>query len=244
MIAILLLASCDFSNMKKEVVKLSTSDLITIVGDYNAPDDAKKAVLLLHMMPALRQSWAPLVSELNKEGFATLAIDLRGHGESVVTLSPSKGDIRLDYKTFTDAEHQASRLDVDAALNFLKQKGFAEENISLLGASIGANLAIDAMARYANIAHGVALSPGLDYRGLQTESTMKALGPTQKTWIISSEGDKYSADSSVTLQQFQKNTSIVSITAGAEHGTNMFAVEPKLIPNIAAFLNDLGGIDL
>lgn len=51
------------------------------------------------------------------------------------------------------------------------------------------------MYRYKEISRGVLLSPGLDYRGVKTESAMKGLEAAQKVWIIAAENDEYSADS-------------------------------------------------
>lgn len=217
--------------MTQEKVTFQTTDGITIAGDWTLSKDAKKAVLLLHMMPAVRGSWSPLSAELNKNNFATLAIDLRGHGEST-----QQGEKKLDYTKFSDIEHQASRLDTDAALNFLKGKGFAEENISIVGASIGANLVADAMYRYSKINRGILLSPGLDYRGVRTEPAVKQLATPQKIWIVSSEGDKYSLDSTIKLQQIKPDNTTISIVEGSDHGTNMFASQKTLIQDIAKFL--------
>lgn len=211
-----------------ERVVFETSDRVTIVADWSVPAGAKRTVLLLHMMPALRVSWLPLSRALNEAGFATLAIDLRGHGESIAG--------GLNYQNFSDSEHQASRLDVDAAVNFLKSKGFGEENISFVGASIGANLSLDALYRYKGATRAILLSPGLDYRGVKTDSLMKGLSGNQKVWIVAAEGDTYSAESSVTLQQFQKETATVTIFNGSAHGTNLFEPEPTLIPEIVQFL--------
>ncbi len=212
-------------------IDIITTDRVTIVGDWNAPSGATKTVLLIHMMPATRVSWMPLSQALNAAGFATLAIDLRGHGESV-TLGQTHGDIQLNYKNFSDAEHQASRLDVDAAFSFLKQKRFDESAIALVGASIGANLALDAMYRYNSTSRAVLLSPGLDYRGIKTESPMRQLGAHQKVWIVAAEGDDYSAKSSIALQQLQKETATVTIFGGADHGTTLFSSQPNLSPDI------------
>lgn len=209
-------------------ISFETSDRVTIAGDWLVPEGAKRVVLLLHMMPATRVSWLPLSRALNEAGFATLAIDLRGHGESTAG--------GLNYQNFSDAEHQASRLDVDAAVNFLKSKGFNEENISLAGASIGANLSLDALYRYKGSTRAVLLSPGLDYRGVKTELLMKGLNANQKVWIVAAEGDTYSADSSLKLQELQKETATVTIFGGAAHGTNLFEPEPTLITDIVKFL--------
>lgn len=212
-----------------------TSDRVTIACDWSAPAGATYAVLLLHMMPATRVSWLPLSRALNEAEFATLAIDLRGHGESV-TLRQAQGDKKLDYQKFSDSEHQASRLDVDAAVNFLKSKGFTEENISFAGASIGANLALDALYRYKGATRTVLLSPGLDYRGVKTEAPMKGLGDYQKVWIVAAEGDTYSTESSIALQKIQKETAAVTIFKGSAHGTNLFEPEPTLIQQVVQFL--------
>ncbi|MBI2638355.1 alpha/beta fold hydrolase [Candidatus Peregrinibacteria bacterium] len=242
------LAACGKSNqepsplnpqlsMTQERVSFQTTDGVTIIGDWTVHSNAKNAALLLHMMPATRVSWAPLVDALNKAGFATLAIDLRGHGESTKRKLPPPGNTEsLDYKNFSDSEHQASRLDIDAAFNFLKQKGFDESAIALVGASVGANLSLDALYRYNSTSRAVLLSPGLDYRGVKTESPMRQLGPHQKVWIIAAEGDQYSANSSITLQQLQKQTGTVTIFGGSDHGTTLFSSQPSLIRDIVKFL--------
>lgn len=215
-----------------EKVTFQTSDNVTIIGDWVLPAGAKKAALLLHMMPATKESFLPLSSELNKAGFATLAIDLRGHGQSV-----KQGDATLDYKTFKDSHHQQSRLDLDSAMNFLKAKGFAEDSISFVGASIGANLALDALQRYSGAKRAVLLSPGLDYRGVKTSLPMKNLGKDQKAWLLSARGDEYSAQSVAALQKINPDSSKLTIYEGADHGTNLFKSQSGLISDIVKFLS-------
>lgn len=221
--------------MIQERISFQTADGITIAGNWSIPEGAKRVVLLLHMMPALRVSWLPLSRALNEAGFATLAIDLRGHGEST-----NQAGKKLNYQNFSDSEHQASRLDIDAAINFLKEKGFNESAIALVGASIGANLSLDVLHRYKGSTRAVLLSPGLDYRGVKTEPLMKGLNGNQKVWIVAAEGDSYSAESAIALQQLQKGTTAVKIFGGAEHGTNLFKPEPTLIPDIVKFLGSEG----
>ncbi len=218
-----------------ETVKFQTTDGVTIVGDFKRPSGAKKAVLLLHMMPEIRQSWIYLTGELNYIGFATLAIDLRGHGESIEMQKIGGAKQKLNYKNFSDAEHQASRLDIDAAMNFLKSKGFAEKNILIAGASIGANLGVDAMYRYKEIPRGVSLSPGLDYRGVLTEPATKQLSANQKVWIISAEGDEYSADSTKTLGALRPDIVKTTIAQGSDHGTNLLKSQKTFARDIVKF---------
>lgn len=224
--------------MSTQRITFQTTDGVIIVGDWGAPTQgvAKNAVLLLHMMPVTRTSYAQLADVLDKANFATLAIDLRGHGESVYRVQVIGNRQQLDYKNFSDAEHQASRLDIDAAMNFLKGKGFNEPHISFVGASIGANLALDAMERYNGTRRAVLLSPGLDYRGVTTEPAMKALSPSQKMWLVAAEGDSYSAESVRTLQKANPEVAKLTVFSGGEHGSNLFSVQKNLITDIVKFL--------
>lgn len=217
--------------MTSTTVTFQTSDGVTIAGDWTSPQGASKAVLLLHMMPAARQSYGQLAKELNKNGFATLAIDLRGHGQST-----DQNGKKLDYAIFTEREHQASRLDVDSAFEFLAQKGFRENAVSLVGASIGANLALDAMRRYAGVSRAVLLSPGLDYRGVKTEPAMRALNAGQKVWLVAAEEDNYSANTVLKLQQMKPDAATMTVFSGSDHGTTLFSSQTNLISDIVKFL--------
>lgn len=221
-----------------EKITIKTLDGISIVGLWNKPAGARTAVLLLHMMPATKESWDPLVKALSKAGVASLAIDLRGHGESTSQETPPSGpDHReLDYQTFTDTQHQASRLDVDAALNFLKTRGFTESAIRVAGASIGANLTVDCLDRYAGIPRGVLLSPGMDYRGMKCEQAVRGLDGGQKIWIVAGKGDEYSAHSSEKMAALKPDAVKLSLFDGGEHGTNLFKPYPNLIKEITEYL--------
>lgn len=220
--------------MQPERVTFQTTDRVTIVGDWLSPPLTKNAVLLVHMMPATRRSFAPLAEALAKATFSTLAIDLRGHGEST-----DQGGKKLNYQNFSDAEHQASRLDIDAAMNFLKGKGFHETHIFFVGASIGANLSLDAMYRYSSTWRGVLLSPGLDYRGVKTEQPMKSLSKSQKVWLIAAKGDGYSADSVRALQKLNSLSATLTVFDGSDHGTTLFASQPTLIQDIVKYFKGM-----
>lgn len=213
-----------------EQVTFVTSDGVTIYADYLGAPNAKKVALLLHMMPATRVSFRDLQSALEKAGISSLAIDLRGHGQST---KDSAGT--LNYQNFKDADHQKSRFDVDEALKFLNRKGFQNNYISLVGASIGANLSLDALATYPDLFAAVLLSPGLNYRGVKTDTIISKLESGQKIWLVATEGDTYSADSVRTLQKLSPSSKL-TILEGNEHGTNMFAPNPTLLSDIVKFL--------
>src|SRR5690349_13204556 len=120
--------------MSPEPILLTTSDSVRLTGAYYAADQLRGQALLLHMMPASKESWSAFAFALSARGIASLAVDFRGHGASE---GGPEG-----YKGFSDDEHQAKRLDVEAGLAWLKAKD--DVPIVIAGASIGANLAIRA----------------------------------------------------------------------------------------------------
>lgn len=212
-------------------VAFKTQDNVTIVGDYmlGAPG---RVVLLLHMMPLMRSSWEGFVKKLNQADISTLAIDLRGHGES-----KKKDNKKLDYRDFTDLEHQESIKDVEAALVWLEAEyGTSPEEIAIVGASIGANLALQFAAHNHGIPALVLLSPGLDYHGLQTEDLPGDLQINQSVLYVASHDDKYSHESALKLNSVTSVPHDLIELDKAGHGTEMFAVHPDLMDQVVEWL--------
>lgn len=210
-------------------IELRTDDSVTIIGDYHpaTPGTAHgdKAALFLHAMPATRASWSALAERLAADGFATLAIDLRGHGES--TAGPA--GVVLDRNAFSDEQHKEKMRDVEASVRWLMEKGTVPTKIALVGASIGANLAIAYAGAHEETPAVVALSPGLEYHGVRTEEAARAMPRAQKLLMAASNEDTYAFDSARTLAQLNENAELQE-HAGAGHGT-------ALLENVPGFLD-------
>src|SRR5687768_1995494 len=138
-------------------ISLFTEDGVTIIGSFRDVPDKKGCALLLHAMPANKESWAELQEKLTALGYASLAIDFRGHGESMTSASGGA----LVYQEFNDGQHQRKILDVKASVLWLKARGCDVSRLALVGASIGANLAIRYASENPGLPAVVALSPGL-----------------------------------------------------------------------------------
>lgn len=106
-------------------VSFLTDDGVSIVGTVKEAGAPQKFLLLLHMLPSTRESWYAFSGQAASQGFSSLAIDLRGHGESITQRDKLRMlNQKLDYIDFTDVEHQATIRDVEAALDYLqKEKG-------------------------------------------------------------------------------------------------------------------------
>lgn len=201
---------------------LKTEDNIQISAAYYSKESNRRAVILLHMLNNNKESWDQFSNFLLNRRYNSIAIDLRGHGNSVV-----------DGKTwqyFDEKEFNNMKFDVDSAINFLKSKGFSD--IVVIGASIGANLALRSAYEKEDVRAAVLLSPGLDYKGILTEDI---IGNFKKPLlIITANMDSYSASSSKYLESETKGQKSLRVVQNTNtHGTdllnNRFGVEDLII---------------
>lgn len=211
-------------------IELKTQDGVTIVGDYY-PSTSQCGVILLHMMPADRKSWVSIAEKIAVAGFQALAIDLRGHGESEG--GPD------GYKKFNDQDHQNSVADVEAVSDYLLSQGVKE--ISLCGASIGANLALQHLVRHPEALSAVLLSPGLDYRGVRTDLFINQITNTQRLFLAASDEDEYSFAS---VRALAENVSPqasckTKFFHNAGHGTRMFENHPEFMDEVVSWLRTM-----
>ena len=134
----------------------------------------RPAVLLVHMLSRSHADWSGLPERIRDAGITALAIDLRGHGQS----SGSPQDL------------QAMVGDVRAAALWLSTRpNVRGDQIAIVGASLGASLALLAVVNVPQVRAIALLSPSLDYRGLRTDNALiKRLG-ARSIWLAASDQD-------------------------------------------------------
>ncbi len=222
----------DLQRTSKEMnhITLTTEDNVRISADYY-PASGSQGALLLHMMPATKESWRGFAAKLQRLGVKVLAIDLRGHGQSEG--GPD------GFRSFSDVQHQESIADVAAGARYLAEQGVAEKNLSVIGASIGANLALWYGAMHPAVSRIVLLSPGLNYRGIETLPLAGKLQASQRVFIAASRDDDGNADMARQIfEALPENTANrLVIYRAAGHGTSMFGKEkPDLEEEILDWL--------
>lgn len=187
---------------------------------YAASVRPAPAALLIHQAGGSQQDWEPLVEPLRAAGYAVLTFDLRGHGSSG-----------------GQADWAQMPGDVLAALRLLSElSGVDPSQIVTIGASVGANLALNACADLVGCAATVLLSPGLDYHGLTTAPAIPRLG-ARPMLILASENDNNNPADSVMLDSLATSSDrqlVISPAAG--HGTQMFGAQPALAARIVEWL--------
>jgi len=199
---------------------LVTSDKVKIAYKLYEVKNSDGWLILTHMMPAAKESWREFAVAAQKMGYESIAIDLRGHGES---------DGGPDgYKNFSDAEHQASIKDLEAAWEFLKSRGATPEKTALIGASIGANLSLQFLADHFDFKKAALLSPGLNYRGVKTELLAKNLQKDQSLVFAASKADGNNAEENKKLYALalSLNKHLI-LFGGAGHGTELFDLKKE-----------------
>lgn len=195
-------------NFEKNVIDVNpkTEDNIDLKATFYKGSAEMPSVILLHMLDRNRRDWNSFAKSLQEIGYNVVSIDLRGHGES-----------SLNWKSFSEKDFNDMVLDVKAAKDFLVKNDIGNK-IAIIGASIGANAALNYGVEDNAVKTIILLSPGLDYRGVKTEDAMKQF--YNPLLIVASEGDTYSADSSRALSSWSKN-SVLKIYEGSEHGTRL-----------------------
>jgi len=206
-------------------VEIEASDGLVLVGDYYAPLEAEEggapAVLLLHQLSSTRRAWADLIPLLPEAGYGVLAVDMRGHGA-----------------TRGSQDWPLAEQDLHLWLDWLRaQEGIDPARLNIIGASIGSNLALRGMAGDEAVVTAIALSPGLDYRGVTTEDALETID-RRPVMLVAGQSDYESANSVRELGLLLKGDSLMRLYATSTHGTAMLADRPTLMPLIVNWLEE------
>jgi len=209
-------------NHSGERVVFTSEDGVLLVGSYYKPrigtSNSTPSVILLHMLGMDRSTWDKFAQELSQNGYAVLSVDLRGHGESI-----KQANHTISYQSFMPKNFKNMTLDVKAAKKYLIEGRKANPNqISIIGASIGANLALNYAASDHSIKSVILLSPGLNYRGISTlDAIMNYKNPI---YIVTAEDDSESAkDSKILCEKITCAENLKIFEKTNVHGTDMLS---------------------
>lgn len=204
-------------------LQATAADGLLLLGDfYPAAAENAPAVLLMHQNGSSRASWQPLLPALIESGYAVLAVDLRGHGE-----------------TGGDEDWDAATGDVQTWLDTLRaQPGVRADAIATIGASIGSNLALVGCANDEQCVTAVALSPGLDFFGVQPEAAVTEGLRARSALLVAAQGDRESAEAVRQMLANAQGDIAARLYAHGRHGTNMFPIRQRPDDPLAMLILD------
>lgn len=198
-----------------EAISLTTADGVALAAHYYAPAaESAPGVLLLHQRGGRKENWASFAQLLQKSGYAVLAVDFRGHGQS-------KGVVN-----WFGADQ-----DVLAAFNYLKERPEVDrQRLVIIGASIGTQEAITFAAAHPDEVRGVAMLSTF-VSGEIERAIQSYPGPVL---LAATEGDTAATQVTRDLAQLVPKAEVFILKNSDRHGTQML----RSSLNIEAILLD------
>ncbi|HYC79420.1 MAG TPA: alpha/beta fold hydrolase [Candidatus Binatia bacterium] len=215
--------------MKSLDLKLHTEDEIEVAGIY-IPGSLPFGVVLLHMMPSTKESYQKFSEQLALEGFHTLAIDFRGHGES------SGGN----WEEFPDEEHQKYIRELHAAVDYLKKQN-PEMKIGIVGASIGGNIGVQYGTEHP-LSFLVLLSAGINYRGVNAGEMVGNLPESLPVYFASAMDDQRVSGNSTQTETLYNACSSkmksIQIFKEGGHGTDILENNQEFAQSLVQWIKE------
>lgn len=219
-----------------EEVTLATSDGWQLPATVWAPagkSPTHRGVILLHMEGHSRADWKSVGDRLAKDGHAVISLDFRGHGKS------KKGATAPKVKDFADADFAAMVEDLRAAADLLtSRKDLAVETVCLVGAELGADVAIAYAAGEPKAPLGpmVLISPSLNHHGLDAE---EAIGKVEAKVLFSAcKEDHPGFDETTKLFESKHGRREFERYATGARGTDILRKFPELADAIRQWVKE------
>lgn len=189
--------------LKGQDAVFKTQDGWTIEGKYLPAQPDKLTLVLLPGRGQTIAHWYLLARALEKAGYGYLAIDMRGHGQSNIGpdgLPHSFRDFKIS-KAQNDWDDM--RFDVEAAFDWLKSQGVAEEHAAVIGDDVGGSVGLKFAAVHPGVGLFVWLTPGIRWQEVLTINAIRAY-KGRPIMMVYSDLDRRSTAETSLLYNFAK----------------------------------------
>jgi dienelactone hydrolase len=238
-----LLAACLFSCGKPGVtqaqtrrdVSIATADGVSLSATVYPAGPGAPGLVLVHALGSTRHAWDNFARKAQQAGYSAVSFDVRGHGQSI-----TRNGGEISYRNFKTTDWLGVLDDIDAARGFLVASGADAKNTVVVGASIGANLAIHYAVKHVDVPAIVMISPGLDYKGVTTRGEIVEFGE-RPVLLMTSTGDSYSATSCNALKAAAPGHCEFREYAGTAHGTDLLDASRTALEQIFVWLKPIIG---
>ncbi len=191
-------------------VGLVPEEGISLAANYYASPGRveNRGVVLLHMLDRSQDDWNDFAAQLQTNNFEVMTFDFRGHGES-----------SENWNDYEKEDFQKLITDAKDSLNYLRDIN-AEMDISIIGAGIGANVAMQVALEDPKIKSIVLLSPKTTNHGIDIEHANANYD--RSVFYITGTKDKNSYSDTLELHEVSNavNKSIKEIDT-SNHGTDL-----------------------
>lgn len=162
---------------------------------YHARSPDSPTIYLIHDIGSDRTVWSEKARDLQERGYNVMAMDMRGHGESVDSL---RSDEPLLWQDMVHQDFLQFSADITAAYRWVQgedEEGSPNTEAGAEGAMIGVGkgglFVLNQVARMSRerMMSAVILSPTLDCYGLDVIQVTEDYGDQRPLVLVSSEGD-------------------------------------------------------
>ena len=219
-------------NYTEEAVMLHSSSGYAVAGvHYVLEDKPGPAILLLHDIGGDHTQWNGYLDILERAGInSVLAIDLRGHGDSDLRVTPGSvtpDSQKVNWRDFSEGDFADLVGDFQVAWDYLRTARATDSTrMAVMGSVAGANYAAVFSADNPEVRSLVLLSPGVVYRGVESLKAIQAYGQRPVLFAASKE-DRYSAGSCRTLKENSDGRPAhLEILEGSGRGVDLIDYNP------------------
>ncbi len=240
----LLNTDTSFAKKKKKgpvQLDIQTRDGFHITGQLDIPKNASvknrvPLVVFLHSIGKDSNEWGTFPSEINSGlGVATLAIDFRGHGKSII----NKNSKKVYWQYFKTAEFKKYPYDIVDVLKDIKEHypEIDTSKIAVAGTSLGANMGLMAGSLGINAKTIIMFSPMLDYKGYDLRLSIVKYGNHPLLFIVSKK-DSYPYSSCLELIKFAQGKKLLKVYPWGGDGIKLLKFQPDCKPLIKNWIKE------
>ena len=191
---------------------------------YSPPFSGAPTVIICHEWGGSIDTWSDIARSLKKLGFGVVLYSQRGHGN---------GDV--PYYLMAKWQVESMHLDLNMAIDFaVKNSG---QNVFVIGAGMGANIAMKVASEDLRVKKVVAISPGLNYKGFKLHKDMTR-NLENRLMMVASQEDVYSMK---TINLFTSNSekpAETSFYSNSGRGVWILKRQPESLATVARWLSD------
>lgn len=221
------------------VVQVETAAGITLVGDFYVPAQITPVsrfptILIFHQIGSNRAAAAPLANVLTDAGYAVLAVDAPGAGESGGAWVSDYASIVGNIRVWVDW--------------LLSQPDVRTDGIALLGSSVGGLQAIIGCAAIPECVTAIALSPPGEGYGITAEQMRAAVETqlrTRSILLLAATFDGVYTAAVRELVAWSRGEISADVYRGYAHGEALFLSfdgADRVIARILDWLNEQVGV--
>jgi pimeloyl-ACP methyl ester carboxylesterase len=204
---------------------------------YAAADPGAPVVILAHRLSGSRADWAPVLARLLTRGpqFHALAVDLRGHGATVLKAPRNPG-------TLDRADVELMGGDMTAALAFADQRlGHPAARFVVIGDELGATALVRAAVKEPRVTALALFSPGAALKGVDLYRPFAEVR-TRSIYLAFGATDPVSEEPGKALEAMCKGQAQVRVLPGVMHGLpQLLVASPGLADDVAGWAGLVAG---